>query len=212
MAKRQALDDGYGPRDDVGANDEDDEDGEDSGGDDDGGEEEEGNGEDGEEEPPLPPSDAQGSKEITVLPEPRQTQEEATAKVFEVMKARGATQTAVCIRLSLSPVYFSMWLRHKDIPKSTAGLYTAALEQWLDDPTVFIRHARTTKTNPAQVPRPSKTALGGQPKKRGRPPKKLQVPSVPWGACACAWQVQVCLHPPCLRPSYVHCISIHTRR
>ena len=40
------------------------------------------------------------------------------------MKERGATQTSVCVRLSLSPVYFSMWLRHKDIPKSTAALYT----------------------------------------------------------------------------------------
>ena len=119
-----------------------------------------------------------------MLPEPRQSQDEATAKVFDVMKARGATQTAVCIRLSLSPVYFSMWLRHKDIPKATASLYTAALEQWLDDPSVFIRHAKITKTNPAQVPRPSKTALGVAPRKRGRPPKQV---------CAC------CTATACIR-------------
>ena len=73
---------------------------------------------------PSPNANPNPNKEITELPEPRQSQEEATAKVFEVMKARGATQTAVCIRLSLSPVYFSMWLRHKDIPKSTSALYT----------------------------------------------------------------------------------------
>ena len=118
------------------------------------------------------------------------------------MKERGATQTSVCVRLSLSPVYFSMWLRHKDIPKSTAALYTvhghpqpgpqpdpqpdprpspnrdprqAALEQWLDDPAVFIRHARITNTNPAQVPRPPKGASGdAHPKKRGRPANRKQ--------------------------------------
>jgi hypothetical protein len=169
-AKRQKSDD---PPYDGGDDEDDGDDGDDD------------NGEDDEEEPPPPaPSDADTpgadlSKEITALPEPRQSQEEATAKVFEVMKARGATQTAVCIRLSLSPVYFSMWLRHKDIPKSTAALYTAALEQWLDDPAVFIRHARITKTNPAQVPRPSKSASGERPKKRGRPAKKQEAESDP---------------------------------
>ena len=76
------------------------------------------------------------------------------------MKQRGVTQTAVCIQLSLSPVYLSMWLstpggpvtpdqlaasaaagshkaapraEQKDgIPKQTRDLYSAAVELWLD--------------------------------------------------------------------------------
>ena len=47
------------------------------------------------------------------LPPPRQSQEEVAERTYDAMKARGWTQTAVCIQLSLSPVYLSMWLKSK---------------------------------------------------------------------------------------------------
>ena len=70
------------------------------------------------------------------------------------MKARGATQTAVCIRLSLSPVYFSMWLRHKDIPKSTAALYTVHLTLTLALP-LALSLSPSPSPNPNPNPNPN---------------------------------------------------------
>ena len=49
-------------------------------------------------------------EDLSELPTPRQSQEQISARAYEVMKQRGVTQTAVCIQLSLSPVYLSMWL------------------------------------------------------------------------------------------------------
>ena len=86
---------------------------------------------------------------------------EVAARTYDAMKARGWTQTAVCIQLSLSPVYLSMWLKSKDgMPKQTRELYTSAIELWLDDVAFAIRSPQVTNTNPTQVPRPAKTPVG----------------------------------------------------
>ena len=67
--------------------------------------------EDAEAAPAPAASAASDSHEdLSELPTPRQSQEQISARAYEVMKERGVTQTAVCIQLSLSPVYLSMWL------------------------------------------------------------------------------------------------------
>ena len=83
---------------------------------------------------PAPSAASDSHEDLSELPTPRQSQEQISARAYEVMKQRGVTQTAVCIQLSLSPVYLSMWLSTPGGPvtpdqlaaSAAAGSHTAA--------------------------------------------------------------------------------------
>ena len=78
--------------------------------------------------------------------------------VTREMEARDLTQTEICRALSLSPVYFSIWLRQKDgMPANTRGLYSSALELWIADAALTIDDPALTNTKASQVP-PSRPA------------------------------------------------------
>ena len=87
------------------------------------------------------------------LPEPTVAYEDLTVQCAEALRVRGMSQTAVCAALALSPVYFSIWLKGKDMPKMTKQLYSSACELWLADPTFTVLDPALTRTNPSQVPR-----------------------------------------------------------
>ena len=92
--------------------------------------------------------------DLSDLPEPTMSVEDLAPKVLEAVQTRGVSQTAVCGTLSLSPVYFSIWLKGKAMPETTKKLYTSALELWLDDESFVIHDPALTRTNPSQVPKP----------------------------------------------------------
>ena len=87
------------------------------------------------------------------LPLPTRAAEELASSVLEMLRTRGLSQTALCCQLSLSPVYFSIWLKGRPMPELTKQLYSAAIELWLDDEQFHILDPSITRTNPSQVPR-----------------------------------------------------------
>ncbi len=85
------------------------------------------------------------------LPEPGIDAQELIPQVLDAMKDRGFNQAAVCSRLSISPVYFSLWLRNKQMPKSKHEEYTYALDQWLKDTTFSIVDGTLVGSGPPQA-------------------------------------------------------------
>ncbi len=87
------------------------------------------------------------------LPTPTRTAEELASSVLDALHARSLSQTALCCQLSLSPVYFSIWLKSKPMPDLTKQLYSSAVELWLEDAEFHILDPSLTRTNPSQVPK-----------------------------------------------------------
>jgi len=106
--------------------------------------------------------------QVTELPEPTRSQTEIIRLVLEAMEERGVNQTFICGRLALSPVYFSMWLKEKQMPARKKSLYASACEMWVGDEAFSIRNASLTDTNPAQVPSLGRPTSGGGLRARGR--------------------------------------------
>ena len=91
--------------------------------------------------------------DLDELPAPTGEAEDLAQQVLDMITERQMSQTAVCGQLALSPVYFSIWLKGKDMPKMTKQLYSSACELWLADPTFTVLDPALTRTNPSQVPR-----------------------------------------------------------
>ena len=135
------------------------------------------------------------------LPLPTRAAEELASSVLEMLRTRGLSQTALCCQLSLSPVYFSIWLKGRPMPELTKQLYSAAIELWLDDEQFHILDPSITRTNPSQVPRskggkslaevkeraptePGGRAKAAAPKGSKQERDQLSVPTTPYGLLA----------------------------
>ena len=147
------------------------------------------------------------------LPLPTRAAEELASSVLEMLRTRGLSQTALCCQLSLSPVYFSIWLKGRPMPELTKQLYSAAIELWLDDEQFHILDPSITRTNPSQVPRskggkslaevkeraptePGGRAKAAAPKGSKQERDQLSVPTTPYGLLAELLKVVIRRHRP----------------
>ena len=111
---------------------------------------------------------------VLELPAPSLPFEEVRTRAVDAMRARSFTQSGLCRRLCLSPVYFSMWLREKALPAAVKAAYHAAVETWVADETFTVYVPSLTKTTASQVPgrtRPQRAGAaggGGGPKPKTR--------------------------------------------
>ena len=87
----------------------------------------------------------------SMAPERRIDVQKLIPQVLSAMRDRGFSQTAVCARLSISPVYLSLWLRNKQMPESKRNIYTSALNQWFEDATFSITDPASTGTKRHQA-------------------------------------------------------------
>ncbi|KAL1495958.1 hypothetical protein AB1Y20_014600 [Prymnesium parvum] len=128
------------------------------------------------------------------LPPPTIELRELARRVMGRLKEWNLTQSALCVQLALSPVYFSCWLRERELPKVTKQLYSSALEAWMADPHFNIQDPSITGTPSTQVARPcrgrGRGAGGGGGGRRGRPSRPS--PSASRASAAAP-------HPPLLR-------------
>lgn len=85
------------------------------------------------------------------LPLPSVEAEELLPQVHQAMQERNFNQTAVCVRLSISPVYFSLWLRRRQMPPLKQNVYTYVLEQWVKDAAFHIDDPAITGTKQNQA-------------------------------------------------------------
>jgi len=87
-----------------------------------------------------------------------------------MISERKVTQTYVCGRLCLSPVYLSMWMHERQLPALKLERYSSAIEQWIKDPNVRIVDATLTDTNRNQIPElnrvPGSLRVGGRSRAR----------------------------------------------